>query len=92
MTLSVIRIGVNQPNVINNLSQAWRQILKNKGVTEQQLTERVEDFTATADKSTFDSAKAALNLEKELASDNMTWNVFVKGLLILGIDDITLLV
>jgi hypothetical protein len=92
MSVTVVHIGINRPTEINTLSQAWRKILKDKNINEEELKKRIQAFVIRPGQDSHDAAGAAANVAKELASDHMSWNAYVKGLTLIGIDEITMLV
>lgn len=91
MAVTLVRIGINRPAETNSLAEAWRKILKDKNISEEELGKRIRAFVIRPGAEAREADTAAANLTKELASESMSWNVYVKGLTLLGVDEVMML-
>jgi hypothetical protein len=78
-----------------NLTNIFRKLLKDSGLTEDQFEDKLLDWRDKrfADESSETVIDFAMqDLRKAIASDSMAWDSFCDLLDVLGYDDVTLLV
>jgi hypothetical protein len=93
MAVQVIKANVKRPEEMD-LSKIFSRLRQGRNITEEVLDAGIKRYITESDPNVTPSeiAISFQNLKKELNSDNMNWKIFVKGLRIIGVDEITVLV
>ena len=94
MAVTVIKLRLKNAPESGNLGIAFREVLKDICITEHGLDNKIHEYLKTQDPSQTEAEHTTrfANIKKELTRDDMSWKTFQRGLVILGYDDITLLV
>jgi hypothetical protein len=92
MPAQVLRVKISQDNA--SLTTLFRQLLVSRDIGDVQFDVRLARYVASVwpEQSEVDRMEVFNHLKRELTCVAMSWEMFKKGLTIVGIDDVALLI